>query len=181
MKNLKVFASANKKFENVSDFKLKSKVNEKWNEQRKISGLTLYIGMNWNSDEHLKELLVRKGYERSNFVTFVKDAKGKDTAKVERVNFDFVLSHMKHSAKIQYTTVGILNADNTPKLNDKGFQVTERIPLLAKKETTIIDNGIETIVVTMEEVVKVFYTINTILDELRKCEVTSVETRTILK
>lgn len=173
-----VYASSNKLFENVSDFKLKQVANEKWNEQRKISGLTLYIGLNWNNDAHLKELLVRKGYKQADFITFAKDAKGKNTAKVERVNFDFVLSHMKHSAKIVYTTVKVLNEDSTPKLNDKGIEVTERIPLLTKKETTL--EGGE-VVTTMEETPKVYYSINAVLDELRKCEVTSVETRTILK
>jgi hypothetical protein len=180
MKNLKVFASVNKKFENTSDFQLKSKVNEKWNEQRKISGLTLYIGLNWNSDEHLKELLIRKGYERSNFVTFVKDAKGKDTAKVERVNFDFVLSHMKHSAKIQHTVVDVVNPlPEGAKVSKDGLKMI--IPLLTKKDTILVENGKDTTVTTYEETPKVFYTINTILDELRKCEVTSVEIRTILK
>lgn len=181
MLKTKIYVSSNKKFESVSDFALKAKVNEAWNEQRKISGLTLYIGLNWDKDEHLKELLVRKGYKQSDFVTFEKDAKGKATSKIARVNYDFVLSHMKHSAKVQHLVVKLVNEDGTPKLNDKGVQLTEKVVKTEKVDTIVVKDGKETVITTLKEVARVFYSINTVLDELRKCVVTEAETRTILK
>lgn len=176
----KIYTSSNKKFENVSDFALKAKINEAWNEQRKISGLTLYIGLNWNKDEHLKELLTRKGYQQSDFITFGKDAKGKNTAKVERVNFDFVLSHMKHSAKVLHSVVDVVSPlPEGAKVSKDGLKMI--IAQTQKVDTVIQENGKDVTVTTVKEIAKVYYTINTVIDELRKCEVTSSETRTILK
>lgn len=190
-KELKVYATSSKEFMNVSDLDLQRRSKSNYDENFKISKLTEYIGLNWSKDKELTELLTRKGYEQSDFVTIEK-------GKIVRVNYDFVLSHMKHSAKVQYVTVPDIDIETgLQKLNDKSEGLMKRIvktlpvmvPVIDTEGAAILNEDSTPKMVQkidsegnpeFYEIARVFYTINILLTELRKCEVTLTETRVIL-
>lgn len=83
------FVSAN--FATAKDYQLQKAIVEVWKKEFSISGLTKYIVRNFDTVKELKELLLRKGYKKSDFGT------------VNEPNFSFVLSHMGDKAKFHQT------------------------------------------------------------------------------
>lgn len=83
-------------FSTVKDYELQRLVVTEWKKERSISGIVRYIVKNFDTCKPLKELLLRKGYKKSDFGT------------VSEPNFSFVLSHMSDKAKFQQIRVKAL-------------------------------------------------------------------------
>jgi len=80
-------------FNATKDYELQRLSVSDWKKERSISGVTRYIVKNFDICKPLKELLLRKGYKKSDFGTMAEP------------NFSFILSHMSDKAKFQLTRI----------------------------------------------------------------------------